>query len=172
MAWEIWSDSNKDSSYGNIGFYCSSVGVSFGPVFMTGSDFEKGEFYDMWNIAGFKDPRTHDNDLWMQTQRIIKMMDWRNKISATMKVFRVGDEHPLIVLNRNESWDMVSFSPFHPALEESLNDDDFDTLNELIEGANADMKMLLISDFSKYIGSIKHQEAGIIIEIFWEVLND
>ena len=79
MAWEVWSDTDSNRSYGQMGFFCNTADVSFGPVFMTDSYFDKGEFYKLWEKAGFKDPRkmdVTDSDISKQTRHILNLMSW------------------------------------------------------------------------------------------------
>jgi hypothetical protein len=42
MGWQIWCDNgDDDDSYGHMGFYCDTEDKSFGPVFLTDTDFDK-----------------------------------------------------------------------------------------------------------------------------------
>ena len=88
MGWEVWSDTSN-SRYGQMGFFCNTADVSFGPVFMTDSTFDKGQFYEMWEQARFKDPRIDDENISSNTYHILKLMDYDEKIIATIKVSRV-----------------------------------------------------------------------------------
>jgi len=66
----------------------------------------------------------------------------------------------------------MDFSPFHPQLE-ALSEDDFDTVNDLIEDANNDMKVSLISEWSEEEGSTTLKGYNdITVEINWEVINE
>ncbi len=174
MAWEIWSDKGGiDSSYGHMGFFCNTADVSFGPVFLTDSDFDKGTFYNMWDMANFADPRSNQGTLWNQTHRIIHLMDYKDNVSATMTVYR-GDatiDNVIFIHGTKNCWDNIEFSPFHPQLE-ALSEDDFDTVNELIEDANNDMKVLLIADYNEEKGSTTLRGNGITVEMKWEVLDE
>ena len=70
------------------------------------------------------------------------------------------------------NWDGIDFSPFHPQLE-ALSEDDFDTVNELIEDANNDMKVSLISEWNEEKGSTTLKGYNdIIVEMKWEVINE
>ena len=51
-------------------------------------------------------------------------------------------------------------------------EDDFDTVNELIDDANNDMKVLLISEYNDEKGSTKLSDNGLSIELNWEVINE
>ena len=170
MAWEIWSDKGGiDSTYGHMGFFCNTADVSFGPVFLTDTYFDKMMFYKMWDMANFAHPRFNEGSLWSQTHRIIHLMDYKDTVKATMNVF-----HGNIVIftqERKDNWDNIEFSPFHPELE-ALSEDDFDTVNELIDDANNDMKVLLIADFNEEVGSTKLSDNGLSIELNWIVINE
>jgi len=171
MAWEVWSDKGGiDSTYGHMGFFCNTADVSFGPVFLTDTYFDKGMFYDMWEKANFADPRLNEGSLWSQTHRIIHLMDYKDNVQATMTVFQ--GTKAIFTKERKDSWDNIDFSPFHPQLE-ALSEDDFDTVNELVENANNDMKVLLIADYNEEEGStLFHGYNGISVEMKWKVINE
>ena len=170
MAWEIWSDKGGiDSTYGHMGFFCNTADVSFGPVFLTDTYFDKMMFYKMWDMANFADPRLDDDLLWSQTHRIIHLMDYKDTVKATMNVFH--GNRVIFTQERKDNWDNIEFSPFHPELE-ALSEDDFDTVNELIDDANNDMKVLLIADFNEEVGSTKLSDNGLSIELNWIVINE
>ena len=169
MAWEVWSDTNRDTSYGHMGFFCNTADVSFGPVFLTDNDFDKGTFYDMWDKANFADPRSQEGNLWSKTHRIIHLMDWKSNVKATMNVFH-GNK-VIFTESREENWDNIDFSPFHPELE-ALSEDDFDTVCDLLDDANNDMTVLLISEYNDEKGSTKLSDNGLSIELNWEVINE
>ena len=170
MAWEIWSDKGGiDSSYGHMGFFCNTVDESFGPVFLTDTYFDKMMFYKMWDMANFADPRFNEGSLWSQTHRVIHLMDYKDNVQATMTVSQ-GNK-VIFTQERKDNWDNIEFSPFHPELE-ALSEDDFDTVNELIDDANNDMKVLLIADFNEEVGSTKLSDNGLSIELNWIVINE
>jgi len=154
MAWEVWSDKGGyDSTYGHMGFFCNTADVSFGPVFLTDTYFDKMQFYDMWSKGGFGDPRSDDEFL-----------------KATMTVSQ-GDK-VIFTESLKNNWDSIDFSPFHPQLE-ALSEDDFDTVNELIEDGNNDMKVSLISEWSEEKGSTTLKGYNdITVEMKWEVINE
>jgi hypothetical protein len=170
MAWEIWSDKGGiDSTYGHMGFFCNTVDESFGPVFLTDTYFDKMMFYKMWDMANFADPRFNEGSLWSQTHRVIHLMDYKDNVQATMTVSQ-GNK-VIFTQERKDNWDNIEFSPFHPELE-ALSEDDFDTVNELIDDANNDMKVLLIADFNEEVGSTKLSDNGLSIELNWIVINE
>ena len=170
MAWEIWSDKGGiDSTYGHMGFFCNTADVSFGPVFLTDTYFDKMMFYKMWDMANFADPRLNEGSLWSQTHRVIHLMDYKDNVQATMTVSQ-GNK-VIFTQERKDNWDNIEFSPFHPELE-ALSEDDFDTVNELIDDANNDMKVLLIADFNEEVGSTKLSDNGLSIELNWIVINE
>jgi hypothetical protein len=170
MAWEIWSDKGGiDSTYGHMGFFCNTVDESFGPVFLTDTYFDKMMFYKMWDMANFADPRLNEGSLWSQTHRVIHLMDYKDNVQATMTVSQ-GNK-VIFTQERKDNWDNIEFSPFHPELE-ALSEDDFDTVNELIDDANNDMKVLLIADFNEEVGSTKLSDNGLSIELNWIVINE
>ena len=170
MAWEIWSDKGGiDSTYGHMGFFCNTVDESFGPVFFTDTYFDKMMFYKMWDMANFADPRLNEGSLWSQTHRVIHLMDYKDNVQATMTVSQ-GNK-VIFTQERKDNWDNIEFSPFHPELE-ALSEDDFDTVNELIDDANNDMKVLLIADFNEEVGSTKLSDNGLSIELNWIVINE
>jgi len=170
MAWEIWSDKGGiDSTYGHMGFFCNTVDESFGPVFLTDTYFDKMMFYKMWDMANFADPRLNEGSLWSQTHRVIHLMDYKDTVKATMNVFH--GNRVIFTQERKDNWDNIEFSPFHPELE-ALSEDDFDTVNELIDDANNDMKVLLIADFNEEVGSTKLSDNGLSIELNWIVINE
>ena len=170
MAWEIWSDEGGiDSSYGHMGFFCNTADVSFGPVFLTDIYFDKLQFYEMWSKGGFADPRSNQGSIWSKTHRIIHLMDYKDNVQATMTVSQ-GNK-VIFTQERKDNWDNIEFSPFHPELE-ALSEDDFDTVNELIDDANNDMKVLLIADFNEEVGSTKLSDNGLSIELNWIVINE
>ena len=170
MAWEIWSDKGGiDSTYGHMGFFCNTADESFGPVFLTDTYFDKMMFYKMWDMANFADPRLNEGSLWSQTHRVIHLMDYKDNVQATMTVSQ-GNK-VIFTQERKDNWDNIEFSPFHPELE-ALSEDDFDTVNELIDDANNDMKVLLIADFNEEVGSTKLSDNGLSIELNWIVINE
>ena len=170
MAWEIWSDKGGiDSTYGHMGFFCNTADVSFGPVFLTDTYFDKMMFYKMWDMANFADPRLNEGSLWSQTHRVIHLMDYKDNVQATMTVSQ-GNK-VIFTQERKDNWDNIEFSPFHPELE-ALSEDDFDTVNELIEDANNDMKVLLIADYNEEEGSTKLSGNGITVEMKWKVIDE
>jgi hypothetical protein len=171
MAWEIWSDKGGiDSTYGHMGFFCNTVDESFGPVFLTDTYFDKMMFYKMWDMANFADPRLNEGSLWSQTHRVIHLMDYKDNVQATMTVSQ-GNK-VIFTQERKDNWDGINFSPFHPQLE-ALAEDAFDTVNDLVEDANNDMKVLLIADYNEEEGSTTltgHYE--ITVEMKWKVINE
>ena len=175
MAWEVWSDKGGiDSTYGHMGFFCNTSDVSFGPVFLTDTYFDKGIFYEMWDKANFADPRRNDDDLWSKTHRIIHLMGYEDNVSAILTVYRGEPNKDNIVfqMRRNSNWDNIDFSPFHPPLE-ALSEDDFDTVDELIQDANNDMKVSLIREYNEENGSTTLKGYNdIIVEMKWEVINE
>jgi len=175
MAWEVWSDKGGiDSTYGHMGFFCNTSDVSFGPVFLTDTYFDKVQFYDMWSKGGFADPRLNEGSLWSQTQRIIHLMDYKDTVDATMTVYR-GEPHIdniIFIHSTKNNWDSIDFSPFHPQLE-ALSEDAFDTVNDLIEDANNDMKVSMIKEFDEEEGStLLKGYQDIIVEMKWKVINE
>ena len=175
MAWEVWSDKGGyDSTYGHMGFFCNTADVSFGPVFLTDTHFDKGMFYDMWEKANFADPRLDEGGLWSQTHRIIHLMDYKDNVEAKMTVYR-GEPHIdniIFIHSTKNNWDGIDFSPFHPQLE-ALSEDAFDTVNDLIEDANNDMKASMIREYNEGEGTItlKGYE-DITVEMKWKVINE
>jgi hypothetical protein len=152
-----------------MGFFCNTVDESFGPVFLTDTYFDKMMFYKMWDMANFADPRLNEGSLWSQTHRVIHLMDYKDNVQATMTVSQ-GNK-VIFTQERKDNWDNIEFSPFHPELE-ALSEDDFDTVNELIDDANNDMKVLLIADFNEEVGSTKLSDNGLSIELNWIVINE
>jgi len=126
-------------------------------------------FYKMWDMANFADPRLNEGSLWSQTHRVIHLMDYKDNVQATMTVSQ-GNK-VIFTQERKDNWDNIEFSPFHPELE-ALSEDDFDTVNELIDDANNDMKVLLIADFNEEVGSTKLSDNGLSIELNWIVINE
>ncbi len=171
MAWEVWSDKGGyDSTYGHMGFFCNTADVSFGPVFLTDTYFDKAQFYDMWSKGGFGDPRIDDEFLSGQTYRILHLMEYKDNVKATMTVSQ-GDK-VIFTESLKNNWDSIDFSPFHPPLE-ALSEDDFDTVNELIEDANNDMKVSLIREWNEDKGSTTLKGYNdITVEMKWEVINE
>jgi len=75
-------------------------------------------------------------------------------------------------IRKKDNWDSIDFSPFHPPLE-ALSEDAFDTVNDLIEDANNDMKISLIREYDKEEGSTTltgYQD--ITVEMKWKVINE
>jgi len=120
-------------------------------------------------MANFADPRLNEGSLWSQTHRVIHLMDYKDNVQATMTVSQ-GNK-VIFTQERKDNWDNIEFSPFHPELE-ALSEDDFDTVNELIDDANNDMKVLLIADFNEEVGSTKLSDNGLSIELNWIVINE
>ena len=174
MAWEVWSDKGGiDSSYGHMGFFCNTADVSFGPVFLTDTYFDKMMFYKMWDMANFPSPRSNQGSLWSQTHRIIHLMDYKDNVQATMTVYR-GEatiDNIIFIHGTKNCWDNIEFSPFKPQLE-ALSSKDFDTVSDLIEDANNDMKVLLIADYNEEEGSTKLSDNGITVEMKWKVIDE
>ena len=175
MALEVWSDKGGiDSTYGHMGFFCNTSDVSFGPVFLTDTYFDKGIFYEMWEKGGFGDPRSDDNNLWSQTHRIIHLMDYQDTVDAMLTVYRGEPNKDNIVfqIRKKDHWDNIDFSPFHPPLE-ALSENDFDTVDELIQDANNDMKVSLIREYNEENGSTTLKGYNdLIVEMKWEVINE
>ncbi len=70
------------------------------------------------------------------------------------------------------NWDSIDFSPFHPQLE-ALSEDAFDTVNDLVEDGNNDMKVSLIREYDEEEGSTTltgYQD--ITVEMKWKVINE
>jgi len=111
----------------------------------------------------------NEGSLWSQTHRVIHLMDYKDNVQATMTVSQ-GNK-VIFTQERKDNWDNIEFSPFHPELE-ALSEDDFDTVNELIDDANNDMKVLLIADFNEEVGSTKLSDNGLSIELNWIVINE
>ena len=180
MGWEVWSDTDSNRSYGQMGFFCNTADVSFGPVFMTDSYFDKSEFYKLWEQAGFKDPRQRDvtdSDISQQTRHILSLMSWDDNIIATMKVSRSdGKNAPILYFEQStkDCFSNLDFSPFHEPLE-SLEEADFTTVEDLIMGANENMKYLILHedpyDEDKKT-SFKDEHDGFIVEMEWEVIDE
>ena len=171
MAWEIWSDKGGiDSTYGHMGFFCNTVDESFGPVFLTDTYFDKMMFYKMWDMANFADPRLNEGSLWSQTHRIIHLMDYKDNVQATLTVSQ-GDK-VIFTQERKDNWDGLDFSPFHPQLE-ALSEDTFDTVSDLIEDSNNDIKASMISEHNEEEGSttLKGYQ-DITVEMKWKVINE
>ena len=113
MGWELWFDEKPNRSYGHIGFFCNTVDESFGPIFMVDSCFDKSEFYNMWEKAGFQDPRSNE-DKSLHTRHILKLMGYDANISATFKVYRIGDYAPYLIHEESIKtyFDNLEFSQF------------------------------------------------------------
>ena len=177
MGWEIWSDTDSNRSYGQMGFFCNTADVSFGPVFMTDSSFDKGQFYEMWDKAGFNDPRSDDENISSNTYHILKLMDYDEKLIATMKVSRVdGINAPFPFFEDSmKGWydSGFGFSPFKPELE-ALSEDDFDIVNDLIEETNEDMRHGILSNPFPLPEQKKtwREYKGFRVDYSWEVLDD
>ncbi|MHA1138627.1 MAG: hypothetical protein ACTSSE_19290 [Candidatus Thorarchaeota archaeon] len=182
MAWEVWTDTDSNRSYGQMGFFCNTVDESFGPVCMTDSYFDRGQFYKLWEQAGFQDPRSlhrsDDSCLRKNARHIIKLMSWEDNILATMKVYRADEVNaPVLIFEKTEksSFDSLSFSAFEEPLE-ALSEDDFDTVNELIEiDCNDMMKNLILTedphDDDKE-SSVTSAYKGYKVVMEWEVLDE
>lgn len=181
MAWEIWSDTDSNRSYGQMGFFCNTTDVSFGPVFMTDSFFDKGEFYEMWEKAGFKDPRNKyvtNSDISKQTRHILNLMDYDEKIVSTMKISRIdGINAPSLFYEgvSKSSFDVLGFSPFMTEIE-ALSEDDFDIVVDLIEECNEDMKHLILTKPNEERGNTWRKgfvkgKKGFRVSMEWEVLD-
>ncbi len=180
MAWEIWlddGDRHSYQSYSNVGFFCNTADVCFGPVFYVDSCFDKGTFYEMWEKAGFKDPRTDDANFSQNAYRIIKLMGYENNIQATVKVLNRGKV--LYEESRKECYENLSFTPFQEALE-AQSEEDFDMICALMEDCENDMKHLLLTDpdenttfqESQYKSEKLGHDFDIRVEMNWEVLDE
>ncbi len=170
MAWEVWFD-DSGRSYGNMGFFCNTVDVCFGPVFYVDNCFDKGQFYEMWEKAGFKDPRTDDANYTQHAYRILSLMGYDENITATMKVFNHGKL--LYEESRKECYENLSFSPFHDELE-SQSEEDFDMICSLMEDCESDMKHLLLTepDEKTAFMETQYKDFDIRVEMVWEVLDE
>jgi len=171
MAWEIWSDTHPERSYGQMGFFCNTTDHSFGPVFMTDSDFDKGEFYTMWEKAGFKDPRRDDDNISNHTRRILNLMGYDDNIIATMKVIRSDKVNaPVVIFEKTEKtyYDNLGFSPFDKTLE-ALSEDDFHSVESLMEDCNGDMKTMVLTEEDTKAKIEGY--SGFTVSMEWEVLD-
>ncbi len=183
MAWEVWSDTHPERSYGQMGFFCNTADVSFGPVFLTDDFFDKGEFYKLWEKAGFRDPRKRDvtdADISKQTRHLLQLLSWDDNILATMKVSRSdGVNAPVILFEQVEktAYQNLDFSPYQKPLER-LSEDDFTILETLMEDTVNDMKWLILSedpyDDDKEVTTYQEdlRGTGLRVEMKWEVLDE
>jgi|TARA_Y100000310_G_scaffold102543_1_gene100728 hypothetical protein len=180
MAWEIWVDDggrNTYRSYANMGFFCNTADVCFGPVFYVDSCFDKGQFYEMWGKAGFTDPRKRDSNFESHAYRILTLMGYDDNVTATLKVLNRGKV--LYEETRKECYDNLSFTPFQESLE-AESEEDFDMICALMEGCENDMKHLLLTDpdenatfqESQYKSEKLGHDFDIRVEMNWEVLDD
>jgi len=180
MSWEIWLDEGRGESYrsyGNIGFFCNTADVCFGPVFYVDSCFDKGEFYEMWEKAGFTDPRKKDSNFESHAYRIVTLMGYDNNIQATMRVFNHGKL--VYEETRKECYATLSFFLFHDKVK-SQSEEDFDMICALMEDCENDMKVRLLTDPDEkttfmeciYESEPLGHDFNIRIEMEWEVLED
>ena len=180
MAWEIWVDDggrHTYRSYANMGFFCNTADVCFGPVFYVDNCFDKGQFYEMWEKAGFKDPRTDDANYTSHAYRIIRLMSYDDNIQASVKVFNHGKL--LYEETRKECYENIGFSPFQETLE-SQSEEDFDTICALMEDCENDMKVLLLNspdEKDTFMECVYNSERlghdfNVRVEMNWEVLDD
>mgnify|MGYP004335302901 CR=1 FL=1 len=180
MAWEIWLDEGRGSSYrsyGNMGFFCNTADVCFGPVFYVDSCFDKGEFYEMWEKAGFTDPRKKDSDFESHAYRILTLMGYDDNIEATMRVFNQGKL--LYVESTKNCYQNLSFSPFQDVLENE-SEEDFDMICALMEDCENDMKGRMLTtpdENTTFMECVYHSEPldhdfNIRIEMDYNVLED
>ena len=91
MAWEIWErqasfypdDDDKHTTY-QIGFFCNTVDVSFGPVlyFDVAMGFESAseEIYKKWEALDPRNAEMSDSDIADEINRIMKTdeLNWRH----------------------------------------------------------------------------------------------
>jgi hypothetical protein len=154
-----------------MGFFCNTADVCFGPVFYVDSCFDKGQFYEMWEKAGFTDPRKTDSNFESHAYRILTLMGYDDNIQATMKVFNHGKL--LYVEKKKECYGNLSFSPFQKELE-SQSEDDFEMICSLMEDCENDMKTVLLKDPDTTTAWMKceYKEMDIRVEMEWEVLED
>ena len=174
MSWEIWLDDGRGESYrsyGNMGFFCNTADICFGPVFYVNSCFDKGEFYEMWEKAGFIDPRKKDSNFESHAYRIVTLMGYDDNIQATMKVFNHGKL--LYEESTKNCYGNIHFSPFQKELE-SQSEDDFEMICSLMEDCENDMKTVLLNDPDTTTAWMKceYKEMDIRVEREWEVLED
>jgi hypothetical protein len=171
MAWEIWLDSGQGKSYGNMGFFCNTADVCFGQVFYVDSCFDKGDFYEMWEKAGFTDPRKDDSHFESHARRIITLMGYDDNVQVTVKVWNQGKL--LYEEARKECYQHLSFSPFQEALE-AQSEADFDMICSLMEDCENDMKTVLLNDPDTTTAwmECKYKEMDIRVEMEWEVLDE
>ncbi len=178
MGWEVWFDNHPERSYGQMGFFCNTTDHSFGPVFMTDDYFDKSQFYKLWETAGWKDPRTDDDNISKHTRHLINLMSWEDRIVATMKVYRAdGINAPVLIFEKSvkDSYDSISFSAFEDPIE-ALPEKDFEIVEELIEiDLNDGMKHLILmqdpydEDIKR---SAKAEGDGYMVVMEWEVLDE
>ena len=149
----------------------------FGPVFYVDNCFDKGQFYEMWEKARFKDPRTDDANYASHAYRILTLMGYDDNIQASVKVFNHGKL--LYEETRKECYENISFSPFQKTLE-SQSEEDFDTICALMEDCENDMKVLLLNspdEKDTFMESVYKSERlghdfNVRVEMNWEVLDD
>ena len=168
MAWEIWLDSGQGESYrsyGNMGFLCNTADICFGPVFYVDSYFDKGEFYVMWEKAGFTDPRKSDSNFESHAYRIVTLMGYDDNIQVTMKVWNQGKL--LYEESTKDCYQHLSFSPYQKELE---SEEDFDMIISLMEDCESDMKTLLLKDPDITTAIRMENNWEVIME--WEVVED
>jgi len=180
MAWEIWVDDggrHTYRSYANMGFFCNTADVCFGPVFYVDNCFDKGQFYEMWEKARFKDPRTDDANYASHAYRILTLMGYDDNIEATMRVFNQGKL--LYEESTKACYCNLSFSPFQDVLENE-SEEDFEMIESLIEDCMNDMKVRMINqpdEKTTFMECIYHSEPlghdfNIRVEMDYEVLED
>lgn len=187
MGWQIWSDIDKDNygSYGHMGFYCDTKDKSFGPVFLTDSDFSKTTFHELWDKGNFQDPRYDEPQVvYNQTKHIISLMDYEQEIISTLKITRFGDGHAPITLyetSKKDVYENMGFSLFGKEFEygeikvKSITEDEFSNLETMLESLNAEVAFMIASEGHKEdcitSASTQNEYIGLGITIEWEVLD-
>jgi len=186
MGWQIWCDTgNEYASQGHLGFYCDTEDKSFGPVFLTDTDFDKALFHKLWELGNFEDPRYAEPQVvYNQTKHLISLINWNENIISTLKITRFGEGHAPVTIceiSKKDSYENMEFSFFGEEFEygdiklKSITDDEYQYLEEMLDDLNSEVNFMIVSQgFIQNPITIAHTQnnhLGLGMTIEWEVLD-
>ena len=180
MGWEIWFQEDEDNDRHLFGFFSNTTMQSFGPVFSVDYNFDKSNFYKLWDSAFLGDPRFMEAGELEENTKWIKRIsnDYEDIATANLKIFKVKpNSAPYLIHEDNivSSYDMLSFSPYKETLENLSTEDeweDFDAVHDIVEQLNEDMKDGILKREEKTTSWLENVRHGFRGEISWKVLDE
>lgn len=179
MGWEVWYQEDGENDRYLMGFFNNTLDQSFGPVLMVDYSFDKSNYYKMWDKANLADPRYMEVGELEESAKWVRRLidDYTDIATANLKIYKVKpNSAPYLIHEDNikASHDSLSFSPYNDTLEnpDILNEDEYDTVHDMIEELNYEMKdhIAMRDDTTK--SWMENMRYGLRGEITWKVLDE